>query len=148
MRLDHVSAVLAGVLLLAGCAEVTTPEGQPVAAAPAGVAGTAAYPAPPLAGALGSELYAPNATVRVVLPNDVNTLTFRPDGTVTNVVHSNNMAAQGHWWVVDNQLCINWAGTNRPECWPYPTAWVPGETLTLTSDRGNTVKVTLLAGSP
>jgi hypothetical protein len=144
MRYAHLCALAGGVLTIVACAEVTTPEGQPVAATPAGAA---TYPGPPEAGALGSELYAPNATVRVDLQGDTNTLTFRPDGTVTNFVHSNHMTVQGHWWVVNNQLCINWAGTNRPECWPYPVAWVPGQTLTVTSDRGNTVKVTLLSGA-
>lgn len=144
MRYDLNSALLAGILLLAGCA-VTTPEGHPVSATPASVDN---YPAPPVAGALGAELYGPNATVRVDLGSDVNTLTFHSDGTVDNLVHSTNMVAHGHWWVAANQLCINWSGTHRPECWPYPTDWVPGQTLTLTSDRGNTVKVTLLAGNP
>jgi hypothetical protein len=150
MRYDRISVLLGGVLLAAGCAEVTTPEGQPVAAAPAGAAAVAAatYPAPPGAGELGSELYAPNATVRVDLRDDTNTLTFHSDGTVDNLVHSNKMVAHGRWWVAANQLCINWSGTNRPECWPYPVAWVPGETMTLTSDRGNSVRATLIAGTP
>ena len=147
MRQVRMAALLGGLILIAGCATVETPEGQPVAARPASAA-EVEYPAPPGAGALGSELYAPNATVRVDLPTDVNTLTFHSDGSVDNLVHSNKMVAHGRWWVVRNQLCINWSGTHRPECWPYPTAWVPGQTLTLTSDRGNTVKVTLIAGNP
>lgn len=146
MRQVRMAALLGGMALVAGCATVETPEGQPVPATPA--AADAAYPAPPIAGALGSELYAPNATVRVDLPHDTNILTFHSDGAVDNLVRSTNMVAHGRWWVVGNQLCINWNGTHRPECWPYPAAWVPGETLTVTSDRGNTVKVTLLAGNP
>jgi hypothetical protein len=48
----------------------------------------------------------------------------------------------GSWVSTGTQLCFAWAGSSR-ECWPYTQPLVPGETVTLTSDRGNVVRVTL-----
>jgi len=141
---NHLLTALAGALLLTACAQ--TLDGEPVVATPAGALD--AIPAPPLAGALGSELYAAGATVRAeVAGGDVNTITFREDGTVRNLVHSTNQVVEGRWWVSNNQLCLRWQGATRNECWPYASALQPGQTVSLRSDRGNNARITLISAS-
>lgn len=136
MRTQLLATAIAGAMLASACA--------PAVRTPGGIA----VPSAPAAGMLGSELYANGATVRAELPNgEVNTLTFRRDGIVRNLVHSNNQVAQGRWWVANNQLCINWAGDAGPMCWPYISALRAGQTVTLTNDRGQTSRVTLLSGA-
>jgi hypothetical protein len=72
-------------------------------------------------------------------------------GQVTNMRFSENgvVRAQfgsseivGSWVSTGTQLCFAWTGSSR-ECWPYARPLTPGETVTLTSDRGNVVRVTL-----
>ena len=136
---------LATILLLGACAE--NQAGEPVATRPATPTETMiAAPAP---GQLGSELYAAGVTVRAELASgEVNTLTFSQDGTVHNLIHSSNEVAQGHWWVRNGELCLRWQGTSVPECWPYVTAWKPGETVTARSDSGREARITLISGTP
>ena len=71
----------------------------------------------------------------------VSTLTFREDLTVRAQFGQN--AVTGRWQVSDDGLCFWWASAPR-ECWPYPTRLRPGETRSLTSDRGNRVTITML----
>lgn len=136
---------LATILLLAACVE--NQAGEPVVTRPATT--TEVMIAAPAAGELGSELYAAGVTVRAELPSgEVNTLTFSQDGTVRNLIHSTNEVAQGRWWVRNGELCLRWQGTSVPECWPYVTAWKPGETVTARSDRGQDARITLISGTP
>ena len=145
MRTFHFATSIAGLLLLGACVE--NQEGEPVATRPATTAEVMmAAPAP---GQLGSELYAAGVTVRAELASgEVNTLTFSQDGTVRNLIHSTNEVAQGRWWVTNGELCLRWQGTSVPECWPYVTAWKPGETVTARSDRGQNARITLISGTP
>jgi hypothetical protein len=71
----------------------------------------------------------------------VSTLHFAPNG----VVHAEFGGQQvtGTWVAAPGQLCFSWAGSSR-ECWPYTAPLRRGETVSLTSDRGNRVQVTLL----
>ena len=144
MKQFHFLPVLAGALLISACTTAETLEGEPVPTAPA--AASDAIPPPPAAGLLGSELYAQGATVRVELSGgEVNTITFRPDGTFRALIHSTNQAAEGNWWVANNQMCLRPRSVARAECWPYPNALQPGQTVTLTSDRGNNARITLIS---
>ena len=69
-----------------------------------------------------------------------STLTFAGDGIVRAAFGSSQ--ATGRWQVLDDQLCFYWGSAPR-ECWPYAAPFVRGRTVPLTSDRGNTVRVTL-----
>ena len=71
----------------------------------------------------------------------VSTLRFADNGAVRAQFGSQEIA--GTWVATGTQLCFSWSGTSR-ECWPYSGQLVRGETVTLTSDRGNVVRVTLL----
>jgi hypothetical protein len=145
MRTFHLANGIAGLLLLGACVE--NQEGEAVATRPATTAEV--MMAVPAAGQLGSELYAAGVTVRAELASgEVNTLTFSQDGTVRNLIHSTNEVAQGRWWVSNGELCLRWQGTTVPECWPYLTAWKPGETVTARSDRGQDARITLISGTP
>lgn len=98
-------------------------------------------PAPgPAAWAPGSELI--NQRVRLqTASGQVSTLHFAPGG----VVHAEFGGRQvtGTWVATPNQLCFAWPGASR-ECWPYTAPLRRGQMVTLTSDRGNVVRVTLL----
>ena len=70
----------------------------------------------------------------------VSTLRFADNGVVRAQFGTREIT--GSWVATANQLCFAWAGSSR-ECWPYTQPLVRGETVTLTSDRGNVVRVTL-----
>lgn len=67
-------------------------------------------------------------------------LTFRDQGQVTAAF--GRQQVHGRWFVRNRQLCFVWTGAPQ-ECWPYPAPFPRGRTVTLTSDRGNQVRVTL-----
>lgn len=68
------------------------------------------------------------------------TLRFAGDGTVRATF--GNRTTTGRWRVRDERLCFFWGPAPR-ECWPYAAPFRRGRTVTLTSDRGNVVRVTL-----
>jgi hypothetical protein len=69
----------------------------------------------------------------------VSTLQFRNNGIVRAVFGKQEIV--GRWQVEPVRLCFLWTGAPR-ECWPYPTPFRRGETRGITSDRGNSVRVT------
>ena len=110
------SALLGGSLLLSACATVL-PSARP-----------------------GQELI--GRTLRVETSRgQVSTLLFNRNGTVTAAFGTSQI--QGSWQLTDGQLCFLWAGAPR-ECWPYARPFQRGETVPITSDRGNKVRVTML----
>jgi hypothetical protein len=91
-------------------------------------------------GPAGAELY--GRTVRVETSNSqVTMLDFAPPGDVRATFGRSQL--EGHWAIEGRQLCFDWPRAAR-ECWPYERRFRPGETLDLTSSRGNRVRVTLL----
>ena len=72
---------------------------------------------------------------------DVSTLQFREDGAVRALFGERQLV--GRWQVVNQQLCFFWGQAPR-ECWPYRGAFRRGQTVSVTSDRGNVVRVTRL----
>ena len=70
-----------------------------------------------------------------------STLRFGENGVVRAQFGGQELS--GTWVSTGTQLCFGWPGSSR-ECWPYARPLVRGETVTLTSDRGNVVRVTLL----
>jgi hypothetical protein len=72
-----------------------------------------------------------------------STLTFGQGGRVTAAFARGQ--SNGRWWVRERQLCFEWAGQAATrECWPYARPFRTGQTRTVTSTRGNVVRVTLL----
>jgi hypothetical protein len=87
----------------------------------------------------GAELV--GQTVRLeTAAGQASTLHFANNG----VVHARfgSQSVQGNWIATNGQLCFSWVGTSR-ECWPYTSAFARGQTVNLTSDLGNKVRVTL-----
>jgi hypothetical protein len=81
-------------------------------------------------------------TLRVVAVDDQESrLQFEPQGRV--VATSGERSFTGRWTADDDGLCFRWTET-FVECWPYARPFVRGETVTITSDRGNVVRVTRL----
>lgn len=70
----------------------------------------------------------------------VTMLRFERDGTV--VARFNERETEGRWSLEDRQLCFTWARNFR-ECWPYTQRFREGRTVSIRSDRGNTVQVTM-----
>lgn len=87
----------------------------------------------------GAELIGQNVRLQTAA-GQVSTLHFADNG----VVHAEfgGQRVQGSWVANESQICFAWAGTSR-ECWPYTAAFRRGQTVNLTSDRGNQVRVTL-----
>ena len=123
MRTAFVTAALVGALLSA--CSVIPPDRRAV---------------PPVQAVPGSELY--GQTLRVEAANGgISTLRFSPDGTVQAAFGERRV--NGTWTVAGQRLCFSWASTSR-ECWPYAAHFRRCETVTVTSERGNVVRVTLL----
>lgn len=80
-------------------------------------------------------------TMRVEAANgQVTMLRFERDGTV--VARFNERETQGRWSLEPTQLCFTWARNFR-ECWPYTERFREDRTVSIRSDRGNTVQVTM-----
>jgi hypothetical protein len=103
-------------LLVSGCASVL-PRSQP-----------------------GSELVGQNLRMET-RAGQVSTLQFRNGGVVR--ARFGGQEILGRWQVEPARLCFLWTGAPR-ECWPYPQVFRKGETRTITSDRGNVSRVTML----
>ncbi|MDQ4088316.1 MAG: hypothetical protein M3177_09965, partial [Pseudomonadota bacterium] len=71
---------------------------------------------------------------------DATTLRFRDEGRVRATFRGRSV--EGRWRVRDRRLCFFWSGAPR-ECWPYRSPFERGRTRTVTSDRGNVVRVTM-----
>ena len=100
------------------------------------LAGCATTPGP----APGSELI--GRTLRMQTSRgEVTRLRFRDDGRVRAAFGGRSL--DGRWRVSNRRLCFFWPRARR-ECWPYRSPFERGRTRTLTSDRGNAVRVTLL----
>ena len=134
------AAAFGGALLLAGCA--TSDAGYEVAASGAEVPPAALDAAP--GWSPGAEL--PGAVIRAAsLDGDVvNRVHFYPNGVLHIVPEEGGAALEGTWAVQGENLCMTWAPRGT-ECWPYSTAFRTGETVTLTSNMGQTAQVTLLS---
>lgn len=120
-------SILAGAMVLAvlgGCSII--PPGRPVARSAA---------APSGADLIGTTLRVDAGSGRV------STMRFEADGAVE--AEFGQQKARGSWVVADGKLCFSWGNTSR-ECWPYSAPFQRGQTVTLTSDRGNVVRVTRL----
>lgn len=102
-------------LLLAGCATV------------------------PQSGSSGGELVGRSMTVQAQ-NGAVTNLSFHADGRVTAAF--DGKSTQGRWETEESRLCFIWAGNFR-ECWPYTRPFRRGDTVSITSDRGNVVRATL-----
>ncbi|HEY0027019.1 MAG TPA: hypothetical protein VGC35_04045 [Allosphingosinicella sp.] len=70
----------------------------------------------------------------------VSTMRFERGGAVTARFGARETA--GRWALEGRRLCFTWGGSYR-ECWPYAQRFERGRTRTITSDRGNVVRVTL-----
>jgi hypothetical protein len=117
MLMRKLLCALGGAMLVSGCATVGLGGGQP-----------------------GRELH--GQTLRVQAANGAtSTMTFRDDSTVQAQFGRNLVT--GRWFVREQRLCFNWSGAPQ-ECWPYQGAFPRNRTVTLTSDRGNYVRVTRL----
>ncbi|HEY0111668.1 MAG TPA: hypothetical protein VGB59_00800 [Allosphingosinicella sp.] len=87
----------------------------------------------------GKELVGRTVTLETA-KGQVSQLHFQDDGEVE--AQFGESRVQGNWTATGRLLCFSWSGSSR-ECWPYSAPFQRGRTVTLTSDRGNVVKVTL-----
>ena len=71
----------------------------------------------------------------------VTTLRFRENGLVR--ARFGGRSLDGRWRIAGRRLCFDWPQARR-ECWPYREPFQRGRARTLTSDRGNVVRVTMI----
>jgi predicted small secreted protein len=71
----------------------------------------------------------------------VTTLRFGDRGAVR--ADFGQRSLDGRWTIERRRLCFYWPRAPR-ECWPYREPFERGRTRTITSDRGNVVRVTML----
>lgn len=80
-------------------------------------------------------------SMEVVAANGQATiLSFSREGAVT--ARFNERDTVGRWNLQPGELCFTWRETFR-ECWPYTQPFREGRQVSVRSDRGNTVLVTL-----
>ena len=81
-------------------------------------------------------------TLRMEAANgEVTRLRFAQCGGVRAAFRGRTL--DGRWEASSRRLCFFWPRVRR-ECWPYREPFVRGRVRTITSDRGNVVRVTLL----
>jgi len=91
----------------------------------------------------GAELW--GQTVRVTWANGLsNTLYFDQNGTVRIAGPDGMQVTQGTWTADGSRICVSLANGAR-ECWPYSTAFMAQQPVTLTSDCGSTSQWTALS---
>ena len=77
----------------------------------------------------GSEIT--GQSIQVETNGIVNTIYFDPGGVARIATPSGTMV-QGSWSVADQMLCLQTVAGAR-ECWPYQSAFLAGQPVTLTS---------------
>jgi hypothetical protein len=110
--------------------------GAVLLAAPLGVAGAQWAP--------GSELV--GQSVQVETNEIVNTIYFDPNGAARIVSPSGLVVVQAAWTTGNAQLCLQ--TRTGHECWPYQTAFQPGQTVTLVSNCQVSSRWTALSTNP
>ncbi|HEY0114088.1 MAG TPA: hypothetical protein VGB54_00055 [Allosphingosinicella sp.] len=79
-------------------------------------------------------------TLQVIAANGAESrMQFRPNGEVVAAFGERSII--GTWEREGGDLCFQWGNAAR-ECWPYSRPFERGETITVTSSRGNVVRVT------
>lgn len=78
----------------------------------------------------GSEIV--GQSVQVNTNGVVNTVYFDEGGAARIMTPSGN-TVPGRWTAANEQLCLD-IGTGPAECWPYRSAFQPGQNVTLTSN--------------
>lgn len=85
-------------------------------------------------------------SVRVELPDGtVNTVHFDANGTA-RMISQTGREVRGNWFVENQMICLQ-SATAR-ECWPYQSAFMTGQPVTLTSDCAVTSRWTALSTEP
>jgi hypothetical protein len=129
----------AGAVLVAACA--AEPRYQ-VAASGDRIAPADSMPVVPGDGGLalqGTVVEVKSADRRVT-----NRLQFLPDGILYIVPENRSVRFPARWEIRDNWLCVDFRPRGA-ECWPYEQGFRLGEPVTLTSNRGQTVQITLIS---
>lgn len=81
-------------------------------------------------------------TLQVVAANGATSqMSFRPDGVVA--ARFGERSINGRWELESDNICFRWGNAPR-ECWRNPAPFQRGRTQSITSDRGNVVRVTRL----
>lgn len=90
----------------------------------------------------GADFSPVGQTLQVIAANGAQSqMQFRSNGQV--VAAFGDRSVTGEWNMQEEGLCFRW-GSAAVECWPYSRPFRRGETVTLTSTRGNVVRVTRL----
>ena len=89
----------------------------------------------------GSEIV--GQSVQVETNGIVNTVSFDPGGVARVASPSGLVVVQGTWTAANNQLCLQ-TGSGQ-ECWPYQSAFQPGQQVTLVGSCQSSSRWTALS---
>lgn len=90
----------------------------------------------PLTAASAQTAWVPGAeitgqSIQVDTNGVVNTVQFDPGG-IARITTPGGRQVEGRWSVANQMLCLETGGNVR-ECWPYRSAFIAGQPVTLTS---------------
>jgi hypothetical protein len=74
----------------------------------------------------------------------VNTIYLDGDGSLRIIREEDGGTTRGHWFARNDMVCLDWQPRGR-ECWPFDRVASHDHPVVITSDRGQTVRVTLLS---
>ena len=125
-------ASLGGALLVSAPMAAAQPDavGQPAADTPAAAAAVAAA----------------DRTIRAESLDGliVNTIYLDGDGSLRIVDEEAGGVSRGHWFARGSNVCVEWQPRGR-ECWPFNQVAQGGAPSVITSDRGQTIRVSVLS---
>lgn len=74
----------------------------------------------------------------------VNTIYLDADGGLRIIREADGGTTRGHWFARNDMVCLDWQPRGR-ECWPFDRVASHDRPVVITSDRGQSVRVTLLS---
>ena len=129
MLVKSIGSAVGAALLLSACGTLQGPSGEMVPATAATQMAEA-----------GSQMIRVDGIGK---RRGTNYLTFQPDGRVRAEVAGLGIGTDGSWAVEEGQLCLSFLVRGR-ECFPYQTTLAKGQTVDVRSDRGQTVRITMM----
>ena len=85
-------------------------------------------------------------SVQVNTNGVTNTVYFDPGGSA-RILSAGGREVQGQWFIENQNLCLATGGGAR-ECWPYQSAFVAGQPVTLTSSCGTSTWTPISTAQP
>lgn len=129
MLLKSIGSAVGAAMLLSACGTLQGPSGEMIPFSSAKSASTQ-----------GSQILRVDGLGK---RRGTNFLYFAPSGRVRAEVAGLGVGTDGNWAVEEGRLCLAFPVRGR-ECFPYQATLAKGQTMDVTSDRGQTVRITMI----